>query len=488
MKSSGDTVLTEIQQFFSDGSLAYTLEYRNGYPHGKYHEWYSNNVLCMSGSYQNGLRAGKWKYFDSDGRIDSTRRFENGHLNGKYFVYNDEEKRIVKGSYLNGKKHKKWEWISEDGETYFIRTFNLGKLDGESKDYYPNGSLKRSAEYVNNRLHGSYDEFSESGQPVIKGIYDHSIPNGEWTWWTDGDKSRLITYKNGVKHGHFSIWHPEGKQQIVGSYQKDMKDGTFNYWSSDGHLDSTRSYSKGILDGISEDYDPQSNAVIKQIIYQNGKKNGKRLEWYSNGIKRSIISYSDGIKEGEYVYWFSNGQIMERGSYQKGQYDGFIQRWYSNGNRSSESLFSEGIQHGPMKIFSPTGIQKKEVLYHFGEPIFLFEYYENSLPKGFIYFANAEEKWAVQWDKYGVPTDQENTEMIVKDLYTSGNPKRSIVIKDGSPFILEFQYFSDRTFNQITFYKNEEKLIQRSYPKDGNLLNDQIWIDGNLITFEEGSR
>ena len=534
IKSVGDhtdTTRVEVQQYYSNGILAYSMKYNLGKPHGKHSVWHSNGNIKLTGKYKNGLRTGKWQYFDSRGRIDSVHQFVQGKTDGKYYQFDNDGKKIVKGVYVYGKKQGKWTWIGSDGMKDSIRTFYSDKLNGIYIDYYQTGSLKKKAEYTLDNLNGDYCEYKETGERSVEGEYRNSVPNGQWIWWKDGEKTRSVGFADGIKDGKFIVWESGKIVKIKGEFLKDRKHGIWRWWNHNGELDSMRTFYDGLLDGVAENYLYDSAPMLSNLrnyfiihfdmdifkektglskrsfykndiidgkviewfpnrmkknhsVYSYGLLNGLQTEWYSNGNQKSLHNWSEGIKNGKYSLWYTDGTMMERGRFIGGKYNGKIQRWYSTGIKSSESTFQDGVQHGIMRVFNPSGIQRKEVFYIKGHSICSFEYYDDSQLKEFTYFQDGESKWSSQWDKYGAVKYPKGSSLFLSmkdEYYLSGNPKRKTTFKNGIRHGFDIQYFENRDIKYLSIYQDGDRIIERKYTQGDIHSVDRIFKDGKEI-------
>ena len=126
-KIPGDSVYT-FKKFDYDGILLASGSFKDDslqIPHGKfvYYNWITpdNNVVSMgydingkerfievTGSFNNGLREGRWLSFYSDGKIKEIVTFSRGIVHGAYQSFNVEGKQQIAGLYVRGKKNGTW--------------------------------------------------------------------------------------------------------------------------------------------------------------------------------------------------------------------------------------------------------------------------------------------------------------------------------------------------------------------------------------------
>jgi antitoxin component YwqK of YwqJK toxin-antitoxin module len=70
----------------------------------------------------------------------------------------------------------------------------------------------------------------------------------------------------------------------------------------------------------------------------NGKKEGKWMSWYENGIPWSETWFENGIKHGTTVSWYPSGKKMYEGEYTNGENSGIWKYWDKEGNLVKEEL------------------------------------------------------------------------------------------------------------------------------------------------------
>lgn len=81
-------------------------------------------------------------------------------------------------------------------------------------------------------------------------------------------------------------------------YKKGVKHGT---WTATGTVLQTEgTYVNGQLEGIVHSRDPKTGVVIKSTMYVKGKKNGKSLAYYPNGLVQLKCHYNQDVIHGKY--------------------------------------------------------------------------------------------------------------------------------------------------------------------------------------------
>ncbi|WP_281323863.1 toxin-antitoxin system YwqK family antitoxin [Flavobacterium sp. IMCC34518] len=68
-----------------------------------------------------------------------------------------------------------------------------------------------------------------------------------------------------------------------------------------------------------------------EVNYTDGKEDGLRKFWYSNGQLGEVVCRKNNKKEGKYTSWYENGQIEKEINYLEGERSGLAKGWYENG-------------------------------------------------------------------------------------------------------------------------------------------------------------
>jgi antitoxin component YwqK of YwqJK toxin-antitoxin module len=85
-------------------------------------------------------------------------------------------------------------------------------------------------------------------------------------------------------------------------------------------------FSKGMYNGKYEHY--RRNNLIEKGAYKEGLRNGKFIEYYSDGDVKSEKTFSDGKLNGTLKTWFANGKPESNIGYKDGVEHGIEQRWH----------------------------------------------------------------------------------------------------------------------------------------------------------------
>ena len=101
--------------------------------------------------------------------------------------------------------------------------------------------------------------------------------------------------------------------------------------------------------------------LLKRVLYQDGKEEGKFVQYFDNGNIRCEKYYKNGKLNGpEQVYW-DNGKFSRSGKYINGKREGTHTSWYENGNILRLGNFKNDIHVGVHTTWLENGVKKEEL-------------------------------------------------------------------------------------------------------------------------------
>tara|TARA_Y100000310_G_scaffold281626_1_gene302225 strand:- start:5 stop:478 length:474 start_codon:yes stop_codon:yes gene_type:complete len=80
----------------------------------------------LEGRYKDGLRNGKWSWWNEDNKMDSSGAYNNGIQDGKWTYWYDNGQKIGEGTYKDGKEDGKWTSWYENGQKMNEFTYKDG--------------------------------------------------------------------------------------------------------------------------------------------------------------------------------------------------------------------------------------------------------------------------------------------------------------------------------------------------------------------------
>ena len=172
--------------------------YKNGIRDGKWKFFYENGILEQEGFYKNGKPEGEWRWYYETGNILREEIFENFLRNGVLKEYNDSGAVVIEGLYIDGQKEEVWKLnigdYKEEGK------YKEDKKDGEWNGYYDTGESAFIGAFVDGDPHGKHVYFFDTGKVREEGSYVMGLKQGVWKRYNKlGEITLATTYENGVE-------------------------------------------------------------------------------------------------------------------------------------------------------------------------------------------------------------------------------------------------------------------------------------------------
>lgn len=354
-------------------------------PHGVSVRFRENGEIERVGYYDEGLLHGPLKVFFSEGRTQHITYYKAGVPHGKIISYYENGELLAEGNYVEGKLEGDYARYYETGEREALFRYANGVLDGKAIEWYESGKERANRLYKEGSLH------SERSQPAVL-IYteDHSHqeiqdfkdgkPHGNHVkYHTNGRKSYVAHYEEGLIHGKEQLFDAEGNSIGEGEYVQGKKVG--KHWKK--HENGTTAFlalfdKKGALKEAVREFAENGQKIAEYSLDIEGKLHGNFLSWHENGEQKMICNYDHGEFDGKQQEFYENKQLRFEGFYVDKLREGLFREWHQDGTPSFEGTFAEGNKEGTFKDWHPNGKIKleknfKNALYHGVQS----EWYEN---------------------------------------------------------------------------------------------------------------
>lgn len=274
----------------------------------------------------------------SSSRITSFTESKDKPLNGTYHIIIHGNKYIV-ADFSNGMPNGEWTLYlyNKVAEKAFLKN---GKYDGEYHEYYrghsvttfkdgvilhhishhPNGQLAVERSYENGKLHGEIKEYREDGSLYRESHYLYGKADGKQLETNDKGYTWIKNYKNGQQSGEYLEIAENGITTQQGYYNDTgQKTGRWISHDKNGIIREDIGYLDGKYHGEKRIYTDGQLIFLTQ--YDNGKYNGKDIEYYSSNPKiiRSEKNYVNDEREGSTKYYSDKGIVYREIVFRKGK-------------------------------------------------------------------------------------------------------------------------------------------------------------------------
>ena len=317
----------------------------------------------------------------------------------------------------------------------------------------------------------------------MSGSYLNDKKNGEWKWRSDNKGlDSLIQFSENKYMGKYRIWHVNDEKAVVGTYQNGFKTSDWKWYSINGNLDSVITYLSDIYNGSVKKY-YRNGSLRNEAIYAHGKIDEEQNTYYENGMMKSFYTYNKGVRTGPYTVWNTNGFKRESGTYLNDKLNGINYRRYHHGEYSTITTYSNGQIHGIMRMYSPSGIIKKEEYYYLGQLHCSLEYFDNSRLKEIKVIKKQDVIFQKNWNNIGLETTNSKFKIGITtktERYYSGNLKSEKSMRGNVEHGLLWAFHEDRKLQYLSLYINGKHVFRRDYLQEEGEYKDYLFPDSEL--------
>ncbi|MBS2099617.1 toxin-antitoxin system YwqK family antitoxin [Carboxylicivirga linearis] len=172
--------------------------------------------------------------------------------------------------------------------------------------------------------------------------------------YSDDKIKTMIEYINPKDTTNIRLiaFYNSGDTNFVYSIFQNEKNGLSKFFYKNGQIKYKINYKNDQFHGESKFWYPNGQ-LWQQASYDNGLLVDTLLDFYENGIQKSIGVFASG--KGNLKYYHPNGELWKTGKMQNGKEVGDWIYYYSNGVKSSEGTYQNGLRHGDYKMYFKTG-------------------------------------------------------------------------------------------------------------------------------------
>ena len=180
--------------------------------------------------------------------------------------------------------------------------------------------------------------FDESKRVRYEGTFNHGKETGIFTFYDDTKVHTVVATRDFSKPNQAYTTFYDPKKNIVseGNVVNKAYDGKWTY------------------------YHHQSKKVMTVEYYKNGKLDGKRLVYFTNGKVAEETNYNDGIKHGAYRKYTDKEILLEDSMFVNGEYHGPAVFRDGDGDLASKGMFKNGAKNGIWEFYEDGKLVKKE--------------------------------------------------------------------------------------------------------------------------------
>ena len=219
-----------INNLVEYGGLLYAPNDNKPYA-GSVFSIYENGIEKLNGKYRNGLKNGKWTWWNETGYKDTSVTYKNGLKKGQYTIWHDEKIKLASGRYTNELKEGKWQYWDSSGNLDSLVNYKIGFKHGRFQSFHENGNKKAEGKFDQGNKVGNWQFLDENGY-VIK-----VKPYLEEAKEIIKDYTYLYLSRNKIQKKYTVVGSPNGPDGIYSDeqekeYQYYLKDKLKTYRNS----------------------------------------------------------------------------------------------------------------------------------------------------------------------------------------------------------------------------------------------------------------
>lgn len=116
-------------------------------------------------------------------------------------------------------------------------TRNSDPKNGKLITKFKSGKVMLEAEFKDGKKHGPFTLCYENGQKMIAGSWNEGLPEGKTkTWYENGQIKQEIELLKGLPHGTWKSWYENGSPKEEGAYLLGERIGIWREWDDQGAL------------------------------------------------------------------------------------------------------------------------------------------------------------------------------------------------------------------------------------------------------------
>ncbi|MFC2111846.1 toxin-antitoxin system YwqK family antitoxin [Bacteroidota bacterium] len=366
-----------VKFYYPSGQLASEGTMRDGKPDAYWITYYPSGVKKSEGKRTNFMLDSLWTFYDNKGDTLQRISYMFGKKNGYHLVY----------SYEN----------QEEGRDFGVvisrELYVNDQREGISYYYFKDGNMRSEVSFVNGKRQGISREYNSEGTiQSLKYFHDGYL--------TDKEEINRLD-QNGYKQGVWKEFYPDRKLKTERSYRDNVLDGLYKEFNEKGNLVMVMKYEKGqvVAENISDEesieirneyddrnrlvksgpfrqnipvgihreydqdgkitnartYDNIGRMIAEGLVDEEGKKQGRWMDYYPEGEKKSEGLYTNNYRTGKWRFYRRSGRIEQTGDYNQGRPHGLWLWYYENGSPLREEYFYHGREDGTLIEYSPQG-------------------------------------------------------------------------------------------------------------------------------------
>ncbi|MBP9793439.1 MAG: hypothetical protein KBC56_05510 [Flavobacterium sp.] len=216
----------------------------------------------------------------------------------------------------------------------------------ESNKFDPNGLR-----------HGVWKGYYEDSKVLrYEGTFNHGKEIGTFTYYANADKKIVSATRKFDTNGnaYTVFFNDKGIKVSEGNVKNKLRQRVWTFYHNNTtSVMSTENYVDGKLEGNKIVYFSDGK-IAEEVNYKNGLKNGVSKIFSKAGTLKEEAIYVNGLMQGSYKVFDDNGSVIINGQYKKDKKNGFW-KYYDGNNVLIKTINTDTI-NGHKK---PSLVKKK---------------------------------------------------------------------------------------------------------------------------------
>jgi len=162
-------------------------------------------------------------------------------------------------------------------------------------------------------------------------------------------------FKDNKEHGILeSYWGDNGKLRVQMEFIEGKKNGKKIDFYVKGEVDTITTFEDDLKNGAYFKYREGGNLKVK-TFYKDDKTHGRCEIYYESGLLEQVGDYKEDKLEGVWKYYFKNGKLSSSETYRDGVRNGFLKAYDQNTGQWVEGNYEDGEKYGSWKTYDENG-------------------------------------------------------------------------------------------------------------------------------------
>lgn len=214
----------------------------------------------------------------------------------------------------------------------------------------------------------STSQTTQKNDSVVNYLDINKKKQGKWVKPYDNEKTAYEAFFiNDIPVGEYNRYYYSGKIKAKINYSQDKsgKGKAVLYWESGVKMAEGNYINIKVKDGVWKMYGTDG-ALMVQITYSNGKKNGEEIKYFRPKTPSEVITWKNDVKNGIWRQYYQNGRTRLETIHKNGYREGIFQMFYESGRYYVKGRYIGDLRNGKWDYYDKSGEIWKTIEYKNG--------------------------------------------------------------------------------------------------------------------------